>query len=51
MNDYNDVDLKEWTLAQIARTSKAFSAEHIFIKVSIVNKEVINGFLKSKNSM
>ena len=46
MNDYYDVSLKEWRLAQIERAAKASSVEHIFIKASIANKDVINGLFE-----
>ena len=46
MNDYYDVSLKEWRLAQIERAAKASSVEHIFIKASIANKDVIDGLFE-----
>ncbi len=41
MNDYYDVSLKEYRLAEIEKTAKAYNSEWIFIKGNIADKALI----------
>ena len=43
MNDYYDVKLKEWRLAQIEKAAECSPADHIFVKGSIADKELLDG--------
>ena len=41
MNDYYDVSLKEWRLAQIQEAARKSSVGHVFVKGSIADKELV----------
>ena len=42
MNDYYEVSLKEWRLAQIERAASSSPVRHIFVRGSIADKELVN---------
>ena len=42
MNNYYDVKLKEWRLARIEEAAKTSVADHIFIRGSIADKELVD---------
>ncbi len=42
MNDYYEVSLKEWRLAQIENAAKRSPVKHIFVKGSIADKELVD---------
>ncbi len=43
MNDYYDVRLKEWRLAQIEKAAGASPVDHVFVKGSIADRELLDG--------
>ena len=43
MNDYYDVRLKEWRLAQIEKAAEASPVDHVFVKGSIADRELLDG--------
>jgi len=42
MNDYYEVSLKEWRLAQIEKAASSSPVRHIFVRGSIADKELVN---------
>lgn len=42
MNDYYDVNLKEWRLAQVEKAAAASPVKHVFIKGSIGDKTLVD---------
>ena len=42
MNDYYDVSLKEWRLAQVEKVAEASPCKHVFYKGSIEDKELVD---------
>jgi len=42
MNDYYEVSLKEWRLAQIEKAAASSPVRHIFVRGSIADKELVN---------
>ena len=42
MNDYYDVSLKEWRLAQVEKAAEASAVRHVFIKGSIGDKKLVD---------
>ena len=46
MNDYYEVSLKEWRLAQIEKEEKSSAVKHIFVKGSIGDRELIAGLFE-----
>lgn len=42
MNDYYEVSLKEWRLAQIEKAAESSSVKHVFIRGSIGDKELVD---------
>lgn len=42
MNDYYEVSLKEWRLAEIEKAAEASSVRHVFIRGSIGNKTLVD---------
>ena len=46
MNDYYDVSLKEWRLEQINQESGKSSVNHLFVKGSIADKELLEGLFE-----
>lgn len=42
MNDYYDVSLKEWRLAEIEKAAKSSSVRHTFIKGSLADKSLVD---------
>ena len=42
MNDYYDVSLKEWRLAQVEKSAKTSPAKHIFVRGSIGDKALVD---------
>lgn len=49
MNDYYDVRLKEWRLAQIEEEAKSSQVKHVFVRGSIVDKNLVDSlFAKYK---
>ena len=46
MNNYYEVSLKEWRLAQIKTVAATYPVKHIFIKGSIGDKNLINQIFK-----
>lgn len=41
MNDYYDVSLKEWRLAQVEKVAEASPVRHVFVKGSIGDKALV----------
>ncbi len=46
MNDYYDVSLKEWRLAQIEKAAKTSGAKHVFVRGSIADRELLQGLFE-----
>ena len=46
MNDYYDVSLKEWRLAQVEKAAASSPVKHVFIKGSIGDKALVNGLFE-----
>ena len=42
MNDYYEVSLKEWRLAQIEKAAEASPVRHVFVKGSIADKSLVD---------
>lgn len=42
MNDYYEVSLKEWRLAEIEKVAESFSVKHVFIRGSIGDKALVD---------
>ena len=42
MNDYYEVSLKEWRLAQIEETAAVSPVKHVFVRGSIADKDLVN---------
>ena len=42
MNDYYEVSLKEWRLAQIEKAASSSPVRHIFVRGSIADKKLVN---------
>ena len=42
MNDYYDVSLKEWRLAQVEKAAESSSIKHVFVKGSIGDKALVD---------
>ena len=42
MNDYYDVSLKEWRLAQVEKTAENSPVKHVFVKGSIGDKALVD---------
>jgi len=47
MNDYYEVSLKEWRLAQIEKAAASSPVRHIFVRGSIADKELVNGLFET----
>ena len=46
MNDYYEVSLKEWRLAQIEKAAKNSPVRHVFVKGNIGDKAFVNGLFE-----
>ena len=46
MNDYYDVSLKEWRLAQIEKAAQDSPVKHVFVRGSIADKALVNGLFQ-----
>ena len=47
MNDYYDVRLKAWRLAQVERAAEASPVRHVFVKGSIGDKVLVNDLFRT----
>ncbi len=47
MNDYYDVHLKEWRLAQIEKVAKNSQAKHYFIKANLADKNALEELFRT----
>ena len=47
MNDYYDVRLKTWRLAQVERAAEASPVRHVFVKGSIGDKVLVNDLFRT----
>ena len=46
MNDYYEVSLKEWRLAQIEKAAEAAPVRHVFVKGSIADKALVDSLFE-----
>lgn len=46
MNDYYDVTLKGWRLAQIEKTAKESMVSHVYVKGSIADRELVDALFE-----
>ena len=46
MNDYYDVSLKEWRLAQIEKAAQNSPVKHVFVRGSIADKALVDGLFE-----
>ena len=47
MNDYYEVSLKEWRLAQVEKVAETSSVKHVFVKGSIGDKALVDDLFKT----
>ncbi len=47
MNDYYDVSLKEWRLAQVERAAEESPVKHVFVKGSIGDKALVDDLFRT----